>query len=88
MITAKKCRTCAAECKLLASSIDIPAQRSLEQSIMALNWTALADEIDRENAQAKSAAFSPLGAPIVPSSLARLTYLHRQAGEVAAGSDS
>lgn len=40
---------------------------------MALNWAALADEIDLENAQAKPPAFSPLGSPLVASSLARLT---------------
>ena len=43
MITAEKCRIRAAECKALASSIDIPTQRSLEQSTMALNWEALDD---------------------------------------------
>ena len=52
VITAEKCRIRAAECKTLASSIDIPTQRSLEQSIMALNWEALADQIDRDNSQA------------------------------------
>jgi len=41
MITAEKCRIRATECKTFASSIDIPTQRSLEQSIMALNWEAL-----------------------------------------------
>jgi hypothetical protein len=84
MINAKQCRIYAAECRLLASSSDISPQRSLEQSVMALNWAALADEMDRENAQAKPAAFSALGAPIVSSSLARLTYFCRRAGEVAA----
>jgi hypothetical protein len=44
MITAEKCRLHATECKTLASSIDVPTQRSLEQSIMALNWEALADQ--------------------------------------------
>jgi len=48
MISAEKCRIHATECKVLASSVDIPAQRSLEQSIMALNWEALADQIDHE----------------------------------------
>jgi hypothetical protein len=55
VITAEKCRIRAAECKTLASSIDIPAQRSLEQSIMALNWEALADQIDDDNSQATEA---------------------------------
>jgi hypothetical protein len=55
MISAKNCRIRAAECKVLASSIDIPAQRSLEQSIMALNWEALADQIDHDNSQATEA---------------------------------
>jgi hypothetical protein len=55
MITAEKCRMHATECRILASSIDIPAQRSLEQSIMALNWEALADQIDHDNSQATEA---------------------------------
>jgi hypothetical protein len=55
MITAEKCRIRATECKTLASSIDIPTQRSLEQSIMALNWEALADQIDHDNSQATEA---------------------------------
>jgi hypothetical protein len=55
MITAEECRIRATECKVLASSIDIPTQRSLEQSIMALNWEALADQIDDDNAQATEA---------------------------------
>jgi hypothetical protein len=58
MITAEKCRTRATECRILASSNDIPAQRSLEQSIMALNWEALADLIDNDNSQAAATAFS------------------------------
>jgi hypothetical protein len=58
MISAEKCRIYATACKELASSVDIPTQRSLEQSIMALNWEALADQIDRENSQATAAAFS------------------------------
>ena len=53
---------------MLALSIDISTQRSLEQSIMALNWEALADQIDHDNAQATEArlvalfagAFRPL----------------------------
>jgi hypothetical protein len=48
MITAEKCRLHAAECKTLASSIYIPTQQSLEQSIMALNWEALAEQIDHD----------------------------------------
>jgi len=63
MISPTKCRKYAAECRLLASSSDISAQRSLEQTIMALNWAALADQIDRDNARAASVAFSPLGGP-------------------------
>jgi hypothetical protein len=55
VITAEKCRMRATECKTLASSIDIPTQRSLEQSIMALNWEALADQIDHDNSQATQA---------------------------------
>jgi hypothetical protein len=58
MISAEKCRLHATACKQLASSVDIPTQRSLEQSIMALNWEALADQIDRENSHANAAAFS------------------------------
>jgi hypothetical protein len=58
MISAEKCRIHATACKELASSVDIPTQRSLEQSIMALNWEALADQIDRENSHATAAAFS------------------------------
>jgi hypothetical protein len=52
MIIAEKCRIRATECKTPASSIDVPTQRSLEQSIMALNWEALADQIDHDNSQA------------------------------------
>ena len=55
MISAENCRIHATECKVLASSIDIPAERSIEQSIMALNWEALADEIDYDNSQANEA---------------------------------
>jgi hypothetical protein len=55
MITAEKCRMRATECKTLASSIGIPTQRSLEQSIMALNWEALADQIDDDDSQATEA---------------------------------
>jgi hypothetical protein len=58
MISAEKCRIHATECKILASSVDMSAQRSLEQSIMALNWEALADQIDHENSHATAAAFS------------------------------
>jgi hypothetical protein len=57
MISAKQCRIYAAECKVLASSSDISTQRSLEQSIMSLNWSALADEIDINSTRAASAAF-------------------------------
>jgi hypothetical protein len=56
MITAEKCRIRATECKTFASSIDIPTQRSLEQSIMALNWEALADQIDDDNSEARLVA--------------------------------
>ena len=58
MISAEECRIRATGCKALASSVDTPAQRSLEQSIMALNWEALADQIDHENSHATAAAFS------------------------------
>jgi hypothetical protein len=51
MISAKQCRIYAAECMARASSSIIANRRSLEQSIMALNWSALADEIDRENGE-------------------------------------
>ena len=54
MISAENCRTHATECKVLAS-IDISTQQSLEQSIMALNWEALADQIDHDNSQATEA---------------------------------
>ena len=84
MISPTKCRKFAAKCKLLALSSDISAQRSLEQTIMALNWAALADEIDRDNARAASAAFYPLGGPVVSSNLACLTHPCHQAGDVAA----
>jgi hypothetical protein len=56
MITAEKCRIRATECRTFASSIDIPTQRSLEQSIMALNWEALADQIDDDNSEARLVA--------------------------------
>jgi hypothetical protein len=55
VITAEKCRILAIECKTFASSIDIPTQRSLEQSILARDWEALADQIDHDNAQATEA---------------------------------
>jgi hypothetical protein len=67
MISAENCRIRATECKVLASSIDIPAERSLEQSIMALNWEALADHIDHEATEARlvvlfAGLFRPLAA--------------------------
>jgi hypothetical protein len=69
MISAENCRIHATECKVLASSIDIPAERSIEQSIMALNWEALADEIDYDNSQAPAARlvalFAGLFRPLV-----------------------
>src|ERR1700681_3571643 len=64
MITAEKCRMRATECKTLASSIDIPTQRSLEQSIMALNWEALADQIDDDDSQATEARLVALFAGV------------------------
>ena len=64
MITAEKCRMHATECRVLASSIDVPAQRSLEQSIMALNWEALADQIDHDNSQANEARLVALFAGV------------------------
>jgi hypothetical protein len=70
MITAEKCRTRATECKTLASSIDIPTQRSLEQSIMALNWEALADQIDDDNSQATEARLAVLFAGLFRRPLA------------------
>jgi hypothetical protein len=84
MINAKQCRKYAVECKLLASSPDISPRQSLEQTIMALNWVALADEIDRDNARAGSAAFPPRGGPVVSSNLACLTHPRHKAGEVTA----
>jgi hypothetical protein len=66
VITAEKCRIHARECKTLASSIDIPTQRSLEQTIMALNWEALADQIDHDNSQARLVAlFAGVFRPLV-----------------------
>jgi hypothetical protein len=54
---------------------------------MELNWAALADEIDRGNGRAASAAFSPLGGPVVSSNVAVLIALpvrtrtrHKKAG--------
>jgi len=70
MITAEKCRIRATECKTLASSIDIPTQRSLEQSIMALNWEALADQIDDDNSQATEARLVALVAGLFQRPLA------------------
>jgi hypothetical protein len=70
MITAEKCRIRATECKTLASSIDIPTQRSLEQSIMALNWEALADQIDDDNSQATEARLVALLAGLFQRPLA------------------
>jgi hypothetical protein len=70
MITAEKCRTRATECKALAASIDIPTQRSLEQSIMALNWEALADQIDDDNSQATEARLVALFAGLFRRPLA------------------
>jgi hypothetical protein len=70
MITAEKCRTRATECKALASSIDIPTQRSLEQSIMALNWEALADQIDDDNSRATEARLVALVAGLFRRPLA------------------
>jgi hypothetical protein len=52
MITAEECRIYATQCKALASSFDISTQRSREQLIMALNWEALADQIDHDNSHA------------------------------------
>jgi hypothetical protein len=69
MISAENCRIHATECKVLASSIDMPAERSLEQSIMALNWEALADHIDHDSSQATEARlvalFAGLFRPLV-----------------------
>jgi hypothetical protein len=70
MITAEKCRIRATECKALASSIDTPTQRSLEQSIMALNWEALADQIDDDNSQATEARLVALLAGVFRRPLA------------------
>src|SRR6202795_1323672 len=78
MITAEKCRIHATECRILAASIDIPTQRSLEQSIMALNWEALADQIDDDNSQATDARPGAPFAGLFPRPLAawsRMTLL-------------
>jgi hypothetical protein len=89
MITADKCRIHATECKTLASSIDIPTQRSLEQSIMALNWEALADQIEHDNSQATEARLVALFAGLFRRPLAaqfdfqsrRTTTLRRSSSE-------
>ena len=60
MISAENCRIHATECKVLGSSIDISAERS----IMALNWEALADEIDYDNSQATEARLVALFAGV------------------------
>jgi hypothetical protein len=60
MITAEECRIHATQWKALASSFDIPTQRSREQLIMALNWEALADQIDHDNSHAIEARFVAL----------------------------
>jgi hypothetical protein len=70
MITAEKFRIRATEFKTLASSIDIPTQRSLEQLIMALNWEALADQIDHDNSQATEAQLVALFAGLFRRPLA------------------
>jgi hypothetical protein len=71
MITAEECRLHAAECKALASSIDITSQRSREKLIMALNWEALADQIDQDNSRATEARLVALIAglfrPVAPN---------------------
>ena len=64
MITAEKCRMHAAKCKVLATSEDIPDQGSLEQLIMALNWEALADQIDHDDSQATEARLVALFASL------------------------
>jgi hypothetical protein len=79
MISAKQCRIYAAECMARASSSIIANRRSLEQSIMALNWSALADEIDRENGEPDWRR-SFAGCPLYSSNLERLTRTGHQAG--------
>jgi hypothetical protein len=64
MSTAEACRRRAKDCRMLASSIDISAQRSLEQLIMALNWEALADQIDHDNSNATEARLVALFAGV------------------------
>jgi hypothetical protein len=70
MITAEECRIQAAECKAHASSLDITSQRSREKLIMALNWEALADQIDQDNSQVTKARlvalFTGLFRPVAP----------------------
>ena len=78
MIGAMQCRQYAAECNVVASSSGISKPRSLEQRIMALNWTALADEIDRERAKLNWWRALPWVTPIVFS---RLTHPVHKAGE-------
>src|SRR6202171_3935060 len=79
MITAEKCRMHAAKCKVLASSVDIPDQGSLEQSIMALNWEALADQIDHDNSQATEARLVALFAGLFRP-LARISHRDKRIG--------
>jgi hypothetical protein len=64
VITAEKCRLRATESKTLASPVDVPTQRSLEQSVLARDWEALADQIDRDNAQATEARLAALFASL------------------------
>jgi hypothetical protein len=70
MITAEQCRIRAAECKTFASSIDIPTQRSHEKSVMALNWEALADQIDDDNSHGTEARLVALFAGLFRRPLA------------------
>jgi hypothetical protein len=56
MLTAEKCRLYAAKSKLLGS-INIPTERSVQQSMMSIKWSALADQIDRDNLTATMSAF-------------------------------
>jgi hypothetical protein len=44
MLTAEKCRLYAARSKLLGS-INIPTERSVQQSMMSIKWSALADQM-------------------------------------------
>ena len=55
MITSEKCRLTPLKANL--GSINIPTERSVQQSMMSIKWNALADQIDRDNLNASMSAF-------------------------------